>query len=66
MTGRDTFLTGMQFEEIADMSPWGPPLDEATLAERFKAAGHATHMVRFVNSGNNFQLVNVHALRRPL
>lgn len=45
MTGRDTFLTGMQFGVIEDAAPWGLPLDEVTLAERFKAAGYATHTV---------------------
>ena len=44
MTGRDTFRTGMQFEVIEDSAPWGLPLGEATLAERFKAAGYSTHM----------------------
>ena len=45
MSGRDTFLTGMQYEVVEDAAPWGLPLEEATLAERFKAAGYATHMV---------------------
>lgn len=45
MTGRDTFRTGMQFEVVEDSAPWGLPLDEVTLAERFKAAGYSTHMV---------------------
>lgn len=45
MTGRDTFRTGMQFEVVEDSAPWGLPLDEVTLAQRFKTAGYATHMV---------------------
>ena len=45
MTGRDSFRTGMQFEELTNFMPWGLPLDEVTLAERFKSAGYATHMV---------------------
>eukprot|EP00904_Undaria_pinnatifida_P000649 jgi/Undpi1/10585/HiC_scaffold_29.g13035.m1 len=44
MTGRDTFRTGMQYEVVEDAAPWGLPLEETTLAERFKAAGYATHM----------------------
>lgn len=48
MTGRDTFLTGMQYEELDNAMPWGLPLDEVTLAERFKSAGYATHMVSTV------------------
>lgn len=39
----------MHFEAIEDSAPWGLPLDEVTLAERFKAAGYATHMVRSYN-----------------
>lgn len=35
------------------MAPWGVPLEETTLAERFKAAGYATHMVSFINSTTN-------------
>lgn len=45
MTGRDTFRTGMQFEVVEDSAPWGLPLEEVTLAERFKVAGYSTHMV---------------------
>lgn len=45
MTGRDTFRTGMQYEETQSYQPWGLPLNEATLAQRFKAAGYSTHMV---------------------
>lgn len=45
MTGRDSFLTGMQFQELSGPEPWGLPLDEATLGNRFQAAGYATHMV---------------------
>ena len=45
MTGRDTFRTGMQYEELTNLMPWGLPLDEVTLAERFKYAGYNTHMV---------------------
>lgn len=45
MTGRDTFLTGMQFGELESTHPWGLPVEEATLANRFKAAGYSTHMV---------------------
>lgn len=63
MTGRDTFLMGMQFEEISDFAPWGVPLEEATLAERFKAAGYATHIVSIVNSGVHFQYVSTRPLR---
>lgn len=47
MTGRDTFRTGMQFKEMQTAMPWGVPLDEVTLAERFKSAGYATHMVSY-------------------
>lgn len=57
MTGRDTFLMGMQFEELTDFAPWGVPLEEATLAERFKAAGYATHMVSIVKSSIHFHSV---------
>lgn len=46
MSGRDTFRTGMQFDEIQNSQPWGLPLNEVTLAERFKAVGYSTHMVR--------------------
>lgn len=46
MTGRDSFRTGMQYRELDNPMPWGVPLDEVTLAERFKARGYATHMVR--------------------
>ena len=45
MTGRDSFRTGMQFEELDNFMPWGVPLDEVTLADRFKYAGYSTHMV---------------------
>ena len=45
MTGRDTFRTGMQYQELLPAMPWGLPLDEVTLAERFKSAGYSTHMV---------------------
>lgn len=45
MTGRYTFLTGMQFGEIQSSHKWGLPLEEVTLGDRFKAAGYATHMV---------------------
>ncbi|CAM9661862.1 unnamed protein product [Ectocarpus sp. 12 AP-2014] len=44
MTGRDTFRTGMQYEVVEDSGAWGLPLEEVTLAERFKAAGYSTHM----------------------
>lgn len=63
MTGRDTFLMGMQFEEILSMAPWGVPLEEVILAKRFKAAGYATHMVSFVNSDIKFQNLKSHPLR---
>lgn len=46
MTGRYTFRYGMQYGELDNTMPWGLPLNEVTLAERFKAAGYATHMVR--------------------
>ncbi|CBJ29746.1 Formylglycine-dependent sulfatase [Ectocarpus siliculosus] len=36
MTGRDTFRTGMQYEVVEDSGAWGLPLEEVTLAERFK------------------------------
>ena len=45
MTGRDTFLTGTQYEEIQAYQDWALPADEVTLAERFQAAGYSTHMV---------------------
>ncbi|CAM9346631.1 unnamed protein product, partial [Laminaria digitata] len=51
MTGRDSFRTGMQFEELDNFMPWGLPLDEVTLAERFKHAGYNTHMVGKWNLG---------------
>lgn len=47
MTGRDAFRTGMQYEELSNFMPWGLPLDEATLADRFSYAGYKTHMVSF-------------------
>eukprot|EP00904_Undaria_pinnatifida_P012417 jgi/Undpi1/8305/HiC_scaffold_25.g10774.m1 len=53
MTGRDTFRTGMQFEELDNSMPWGVPLDEVTLAERFKAAGYATHMSLLYEGGGS-------------
>lgn len=45
MSGRDSFRTGMQFEELSNFMEWGLPLDEATLADRFTYAGYKTHMV---------------------
>ena len=45
MTGRDSFRTGMQFEEIQAFQDWALPAEEVTLADRFKAAGYSTHMV---------------------
>lgn len=48
MTGRDSFRTGMQFEELTNFMPWAVPLEEATLADRFKYAGYNTHMVSYL------------------
>lgn len=49
MTGRDSFLTGMQYSIVEYSAPWGLPFEEVTLADRFKAAGYSTHMVRRVD-----------------
>lgn len=57
MSGRDTFRTGMQYEEIQNQNPWGLPLDEATIADRFKAAGYSTHMVSEVQSSRRRSLL---------
>lgn len=35
MSGRDPCCIGVQFEKLFESAPWGLPLDEATLAERF-------------------------------
>lgn len=49
MTGRDSFRTGMQYGIVDYSAPWGLPFEEVTLADRFKAAGYSTHMVRRVD-----------------
>lgn len=48
MTGRDSFRTGMQHGIVDCSATWGLPFEEVTLADRFKAAGYSTHMVRRV------------------
>ncbi|CAM9651393.1 unnamed protein product, partial [Discosporangium mesarthrocarpum] len=45
MTGRHTHRYGMQLKYIMNPAPWGLPLDEVTVANRFKGAGYQTHMV---------------------
>ncbi|CAM9439259.1 unnamed protein product [Discosporangium mesarthrocarpum] len=45
LTGRHPYRYGMQLSFISPEAPWGLPLDEITMANRYKDAGYDTHMV---------------------